>query len=299
MDRWLRAALVAADQVADTPALWLPGALSWLVTVGWIPLVAATWRPTLSSLTFVGSGLFASAAWPWNAVALVAGMLALVVVAFVLAAAAEATLLGALAGRAAGREWMALLLGVAVVTSAPALVMLMAAVLAGAIVAPGEFTAPGTDPGPVARIVMRIAPLLVAVAVAAVSGAALHAAAARRLGRPGVTVVEALGRGAGDLRRAGVAALAQPLAALVLRVVALVLATLLLNVLWAPIGGRLAAGPDAATGLLLVGFVAVWLCLVLGAGALQAWSSTTWSRILAPRAPASAPNPAMEVPTHR
>ena len=33
--------------------------------------------------------------------------------------------------------------------------------------------------------------------------------------------------------------------------------------------------------LLLVGFVAIWLCLVLAGGALHAWSAATWSRLLA------------------
>jgi len=58
---------------------------------------------------------------------------------------------------------------------------------------------------------------------------------------------------------------------------------LLLGVLWVPIGARLAGGGeiDIAIGLLLVGFVAVWLCLVLAGGALHAWSAATWSRLLA------------------
>ena len=67
----------------------------------------------------------------------------------------------------------------------------------------------------------------------------------------------------------------------------LALRALLLRVLWAPIGAQLAVGGeiDVATGLLLVGFVAIWLCLVLAGGALQAWSAATWSRLLATDAP--------------
>ena len=61
--------------------------------------------------------------------------------------------------------------------------------------------------------------------------------------------------------------------------VALALATALLRVLWAPIRVELAAGqlvsPQAL--LLLVGFVAVWLALVLAFGALHAWVSAWWS----------------------
>jgi hypothetical protein len=65
------------------------------------------------------------------------------------------------------------------------------------------------------------------------------------------------------------------------RVGYLVLAAILLRVLWAPIEQRLALdGIDAAAALLLVGFVAIWICLVLGGGALHAWGSVTWTRIL-------------------
>ncbi|MGH2401712.1 MAG: hypothetical protein ACRDE6_03285, partial [Candidatus Limnocylindria bacterium] len=63
-------------------------------------------------------------------------------------------------------------------------------------------------------------------------------------------------------------------------------AAVLLGVLWAPIGARLGIGPiEIATGLLLVGFVAIWLCLVLAGGALHAWSAATWSRLLVTDAP--------------
>jgi hypothetical protein len=59
--------------------------------------------------------------------------------------------------------------------------------------------------------------------------------------------------------------------------------SLLLGVLWAPIGAQLAAGGgfDVATGLLLVGFVAIWLCLVMAGGAIHAWSAATWSQLVA------------------
>jgi uncharacterized RDD family membrane protein YckC len=57
----------------------------------------------------------------------------------------------------------------------------------------------------------------------------------------------------------------------------------LLRVLWAPISVDLAAGHlvSAQILLLLVGFVAIWLALVLAFGALHAWVSTLWSLELA------------------
>jgi hypothetical protein len=56
-------------------------------------------------------------------------------------------------------------------------------------------------------------------------------------------------------------------------------AALLLAVLWSPIGAMLVSGGgfDAESALLLVGFVAIWLCLVLGGGAMQAWASAWWT----------------------
>ena len=75
-----------------------------------------------------------------------------------------------------------------------------------------------------------------------------------------------IGAGTRRLPRIGSAGLAQILLGTLVHVAFLGLATLLLGVLWTPIGEQLASGEiDAATGLLLVGFVAIWLCLVLAA----------------------------------
>jgi hypothetical protein len=85
----------------------------------------------------------------------------------------------------------------------------------------------------------------------------------------------------------------QATAVIGMRIAYVLLAAVLLRVLWAPIGERLSgAGIDAAVGLLLVGFVAIWLCLVLGGGALHAWGSASWSRVLDPRASDARPGPA-------
>ena len=55
-------------------------------------------------------------------------------------------------------------------------------------------------------------------------------------------------------------------------------------VLWAPIESRLSEeGFGVAVVLLLVGFVAIWLCLVLAGGALHAWGSVSWTRLLEAR----------------
>lgn len=58
MRRWLDAAGPALTHVADHPTLWVPGALAWLASVGWIPFVAAVLRPpTQSELTYFGAGM--------------------------------------------------------------------------------------------------------------------------------------------------------------------------------------------------------------------------------------------------
>ena len=87
-----------------------------------------------------------------------------------------------------------------------------------------------------------------------------------------------------DLRLSGVAAVAHASVLLFTRLAYLAVGAVLLRVLWAPIGERVEhAGFDPAVALLLVGFVAIWLCLVLGGGALHAWGSVTWTGVLGTR----------------
>lgn len=291
MRRWLSAAIGALRQVADAPALWLPGALAWLVTVGWIPFAAALVTPTTSGLTYLGSGLFSSGAWPWNAVAIGSGLLAMVLVAFVLAAIAEVALLG---GASAPPRAALEVAAAGMILAGPALALAFLAALAAGMMAPAEFNAPEAEPGPLVRLVLRLLPLLLAMLVAVTAGAALHAAASRELVRGRTRVGGAFGRGAGRLRRAGRPAVIHVAAVLLARVAYLVVAALLLSVLWAPIGVRFETGIDAGAVLLLVGFVAIWLCLVLGGGAVHAWGSLTWTRILADPATTASP----EAPTN-
>jgi hypothetical protein len=281
MQRWWAASRTAAGLVADRPALWLPGALAWVVGIGWLALVVGVARPpTTAGLTFLGAGIFASGAWPWNAVAIGFGTLLVVLAALGLDAAAEAVLLRG--ARATGLDVRRLFV-LGVICSAPVLAGLLLSATAAVMVARVEFNAPRETVDPVARTALRVAPLLVATVVVAAAGAAMHAAAARRA-MTGSPVDESLRRGLRDLRLAGVAALAQAVAVLLARVVYLALAAVLLRVLWAPIGERVGlAGIDPAAALLLVGFVAIWLCLVLGGGALHAWGSVSWTGVLGTR----------------
>ena len=275
MRRWWRASAAAATFVADRPTLWLAGALPWTVTVGWLALVGGVASPpSIGELTFRGAGIFASGAWPWNAIGIGFAALAVALVAVALASAGEAILLH---GRRAGAGEVARLFGMALVCAVPVLAGLVTLAAAVVVVAPGEFNAPGAGIDPLARTALAIAPLLAGTVLAAGTGAAVHAAAARNRGGIGVALLEAPRALAG----AGLAAVLQAGALLLARVAYVVVCALLLRVLWTPIGVQLDGGEiDVATLLLLVGFVAIWLCLVLGGGALHAWGSLSWTGVL-------------------
>jgi len=290
MRRWLGHASTAAAEAADRPELWLPGALAWTVTLGWIALVVGVARPpTVAELTFIGAGIFTSGAWPWNAFAIGAAALVLLLAAFALASAAEAVILRG--SRASGAQ-MARLFLLRVVCATPTVVVLIAMATAAFMVAPLEFNAPDAGGGPVLRTILRLAPFLVVAGITLAAGAAIHVAAGREV-IAGSSVGAALRQAPSGLRRAGTGATVQAIVLPLVDGLSLGLAAIALRVLWAPIGSRIVgAGIDAAVLLLLVGFVAIWLCLVLGGGALHAWGILTWGRLL--DGPTRRPRPSAE-----
>jgi hypothetical protein len=279
MRRWLRAAAASTQLVSERPALWLPGSLAWVSSVGWIPLlVAVAHPPSDAELIFLGARIVTSGAWPWNAVLIGALATAVVVVAFAVVAVANAALLGLVEGRPPGLRAAGRLLGISLVAAVPGTIIFVGLLAVAASVAPGAFNAPEDRGGGVLGTIIGVAPVIVGLTIAVVLGAAFAAVAARTRGI----------RGAGRrLALVGGAAWAQVVFSTLVHVAFLFLAALLLGVLWAPIGGELgiSGGIDIATALLLVGFVAIWLCLVLAGGALHAWSAATWSRLLADPSP--------------
>ncbi|MCA1588076.1 MAG: hypothetical protein LC744_05375 [Chloroflexi bacterium] len=288
MHRWLTEAAAAARVVSDRPQLWVAGGLAWAATVGPLALlVAVVPAPNVSDLTFLGARVFVAAAWPWNAVALAILAALAVLLALALVSVADAFLLR---GGESVAPWsgVARAFAVSVVAALPVLVVAGSTGLVLAGVAPGEFTAPDTsDGGPVVRTLLIVGPLL-GLLFAAVVTAGAWATAARVLAlRRRAALGRALAGAIPLLAAATPASAIQALVAPAARLAYLVLATLLLGVLWAPIGEELASGAGfgAAQGALLVGFVAIWLCLVLGGGALHAWGSVSWTRILAVRSP--------------
>jgi hypothetical protein len=173
--------------------------------------------------------------------------------------------------------------GVILIAALPALAALVAIGFGIAAVAPAEFGAPDTGVPAALRVAMRLLPLFLLLVATMVVGQAFGAASVRRALSAGGLVGSALRGGLADLvrnplRRVGIAAVGT-----LSDVVAIVFTLALLRILWAPIGADLASGrlvsPQAL--LLLTGFVAIWLALVLFWGALRAWTATWWSLELA------------------
>ncbi len=279
----LRSAAAAAQIAGERPDLWIPGALASLAFLAWLPFILAVVPlPSAADIAFLGADLYTSARWPLNAVQLVALIAAAVVGASVLISLGEASLLRRLHPRTArrslsddaGRLWL-----IQVVAALPA-VAAAAVVLAGiAAVAPGEYQSPDIG-GPLGvRIARDIAPFAVALLVAVLAGQAFGAAATRRaMQDPPLGVAGALAAAARDVLQRGGRLAILAVVTLLAYLVSLTIAFLLLRLLWSPIGVQLAPGQlgGPQTLLLLVGFVAIWLCLLIGVGALHAWASAWW-----------------------
>lgn len=282
--RWLGNAAVAARVAADRGDLWLPGTLGALTYLAWLPLVITVGAaPRTSDLAFLGAGLISSELFPLN-VLLIAALVALgILIACLLAALAEASLLRASGlgtpGRSMARE-LEVTFSVMLVAVLPAVAVGAALISGVAAVAPAEFGAPDLGAPLALRIALRLAPLLAAFALLALLGQAFGAVALRRaVGLRALPVGEAVKAALRDLVHQPVRRLGLALTSFLADLLAVVLAVALLRVLWAPIGADLAGGHlvSPAALLLLVGFVAIWLAVILAFGALHVLFSTWWS----------------------
>lgn len=291
MTGWLVRAGLAARLAGNRADLWIPGAASALAYLAWLPLlVVVAGPPRTSDFAFVGAGLFSSSAYPWNVLLLAAAATLLVLAAFLIAALGEAALLRGLRQDEAGRSLthdtgviFTVLLGAAL----PVAIAVAILVAATATIAPGEFGAPDLGAPLLVRILGSLAPFVVLLAATILFGQAVGAAAIRRAVGPGSRRIgAALRGGALDVLRHPTRRLGLALAATLAELLALSLTFALLRVLWEPLAEDLAAGwlLTPASLSLLVGFVAIWLALVLIAGALHAWVSAWWSAELVPDA---------------
>ena len=282
MRRWRDAARGSMRVVSERPDMWLPGALAWVSSIGWIPFVVAVVRPpTVAELTFLGAGIVSSGSWPWNAVIIGGAAVGLVILAFALVATANAVLIGLIERRATSGGDIGRIFVVSLVAALPAALAVMVVSVAAVTIAQRAFNAPDPSGGPVMRMVTGLAPYLALLGLTIAAGAAFAAVAGRLAVRRGNGVLRALRSAPAIAVRA--ASASHAMVVLAAQLVFLCFSTLLLGVLWAPIGAQLTSGGgfDIVIGLLLVGFVAIWLCLVLAGGALHAWSAAAWSRLLA------------------
>jgi hypothetical protein len=283
MRAWLGRGAAAAQVAADRADLWPAGALAWLTFAGWLPLLLVVARPDPDDLAFVGVSIYTSGSFPANLVTLSAGVVAAFALLCLIAGAAEVALLrSADPDRPASPFGRASLTAftIILVASLPA-VAGCAALLMGVIsVAPTEFQSSEIDTPVLLRLAMDLWPLIVLALLALVASQAFGGIALRRAeADDDIPLPSVLGGAireiaARPLGRLGVAA-----AALLLDVAVLLLSVALLRVLWAPIGSSLDAGQLAQpeTILLLLGFVAIWLGLLLASGALHVAVSAWWA----------------------
>jgi hypothetical protein len=281
---WVRDGAVAARLATERVDMWLPGALGALTYLAWQPLVITVGTvPRTSDLAFLGAGLLSSGLFPVN-VFLIATIAALgVLIACLIAAFAEASLLRATGlatpGRSMTRE-LEVTFSVMLVAALPAVAVGAALISGAAAVGPAEFGAPDLGVPLALRMALRLAPLLAAFALLAWLGQALGAVALRRaVGPTALPVGEAVKAALRDLFQQPLRRLGLALTSFLTDLLAVGLAVALLHALWAPIGAELAGGQlvSPAALLLLVGFVATWLVVILAFGALHVWFSSWWS----------------------
>jgi hypothetical protein len=279
-----RSSALAARIAGERSDLWIPGALASVAFLGWLPFVGAVVPlPNAADLAFFGADLYTSSRWPVNAVQLVAGTLLVLTAASLLVALGEAALLRRLArnrpvrslGDDTARVWL-----VQLVAALPAIAAAAVLVFAVAAVAPGEYQSPDIGGSLEVRIARDIAPFVAVLLLAIVAGQVLGGTATQRAASPAdVGIGDALSAAVGDIRRDARRLIGLAVVTLLAYAIALLLAFALLRVLWSPIELQLARGQlgGPQTLLLLVGFVAIWLCLLVGIGALHAWASAWWT----------------------
>lgn len=281
---WLDNAKAAARLVADRGDLWLPGALGALPYLGWLPLVVTVGAvPRTSDLAFMGAGLLSSSIFPLNVILISVVAALAVLVGCLIASVADASLLRAQGlgtpNRSTARE-VEVTFSVILLAVLPAVAVGAALVSGVAAVAPAEFGTPDLGIPLVVRIAVRLAPLLAAFILLTLLGQAFAAVALRRaIGADARPVGEAARAALRDLLHKPARRLGLALTAFVADLATLAAAVALLRVLWAPIGADLGSGdlvsPTAL--VLLVGFVAICLTVILAFGVLHVMFSTWWS----------------------
>jgi hypothetical protein len=281
------AARQALVLVADHAALWLPGALASLAFLGSAPfLLAVANPPNIGDLAFFAAGLVTAPNYPVNVYLLAAAVALAVLSASILLAAGETLLLrgqrGMLGQLPATRlfdEDLLRVWGAHLIAAVPAIAAIGVLALRIAAVAPGEYQSPDIGGSFPVRVALDTWPYGVVAIAAILLGQAWGSAAVRRGSAPRARFLPALLGATRDLVRHPVRRAWMALATSGVLVTWLVATWALLRLLWRPIGVAIADGRvgQPVTIVLLVGFVAIWLCLVAAGGALHAWSSAWWT----------------------
>jgi len=283
---WLAHAAAAGRWAATRAELWLPAALGHLLYVGWLPLLLVVVpAPDVGDLAFLGIRLVSATNFPVNVIALCLLIALGAALACLGAAYAEVLLIAAAGSRWPPRAGVAAAtrsgFTIVIVVAIPVAGALAALVLGVAAVGPDVFIKTPSEAEFVARVLERLWPFIVMVCVTLLVAQATGAGAMRALQRRGrpAGAAPALAYAVVDLVHHPIRRLGTAAAGIAVDLLAVVASIALLRALWAPIGLALEGGRflEPRTLVLLLGFVAIWLATVLGAGALRAWISTWWS----------------------
>ena len=285
MRAWLRRGAAAASVASERSDLWPAASLAWLAYLGWLPFLLAVAPPQAADVAQVAVRLYSSSAYPANVIALAVAAMGGFILLCLLAVTGEVAVRRALrparddeSEPSASQAVMAGLtvLILACVPVALALGWLLLGAMANA---PTVYTAPGGEATVAARLAATVAPQLAVLAAVlllsqATGGRLLRAAIAAAPDRLGGSIRAALaGIVARPARWIGVAAVGWLKDALLL-LASWALLRLLWNAIADNLGPGLPGGPQAL--LLLLGFVAIWLVLLLAGGALHAFVSAWW-----------------------
>jgi hypothetical protein len=256
--------MAAARVAVDRSDLWLPGSVVAFAGAGWLVfLVTVAPPPSAAGAAGLAFEMAASPWWPWNLFVLMLAVASGLLSLFLVIAFGEVAILLGLSEPGARTLPRTVPRAMAVLLAAALPVLALLLVLVGAV---GPLLVNAVEGG---RLLAVAWPFLILLGVLVVVVQAFGAAGLRR-------------RGAGSLRairRHGHRLIPQAAITFVLFVLGQLLTWTILGVLWEPLAQRLTAGGLASlsTAFLLLGFVWIWLVLVVLAGVGQAWTSAWWS----------------------
>jgi hypothetical protein len=267
MRGWLSGALVAARLASDRAELWLPGALLPFAAAGWLVLLLTLAPlPDAAGAAGLGFQVMASPWWPWNAVILAVAVVSGLATLLLVVAFGEVALLIGLADPAAAEPLPTVprALGVLTLVTLPVLAAAVALVWVAAPAVVDAVAVPDPTTPTFLRVLGAAWPYLLVLGVVIVVAQAVGAAALRRRGH-----------GLGAVPRL----LPQAAVTMAAFVIGQLATAYVLALLWRPLEGRLGDGGLAqpTTLILLLGFVWIWLVLVILAGVVQAWTSAWWN----------------------